>query len=60
MRELTLMPTKVELNINGKKYTAHLSDVEIISMANEMQKRFAELMSRAYTLFAGLLPSQQL
>lgn len=50
MRELTLVPTKVELNINGKKYTARLSDAEIISMANQMQKRFADLMAREYTV----------
>lgn len=50
MRELTLKTTRVTLKINGKEYTAKMSDAEIIGMVNEKQRRFGELMNREYTI----------
>lgn len=43
MQELTLTTTEVVLKINGKEYVSKISDREIISMANDMIERFAEL-----------------
>lgn len=44
MRELTLTPTVVTIEINGEEYESRMSDVQVMSIADKMREKYRLLL----------------